>query len=78
VSRRYRFGRFELDGEVGELLRDGEPVALQDLPFRLLVALVEGAPAVVSREALRDALWPPGTHLDVDASLNTYCGRPGA
>jgi len=75
VSRRYRFGRFELDGEVGELLRDGEPVALQDLPFRLLVSLVEGAPAVVSREALRDRLWPPGTHLDVDASLNTAVAR---
>lgn len=30
---------------------------------------------MVSREALRDALWPPGTHLDVDASLNTAVAR---
>ncbi len=71
----YRFESFELDPEGRELRRDGTPVSLQDLPLRLLVELVERAPELVSREQLRDALWPPGTHLDVDASLNTAVAR---
>jgi len=78
VSRRYRFDGFELDGEAGTLSHDGGPVALQDLPLRLLTALVEAAeaaPATVSRETLYASLWPPGTHLDLDASLNTAVAR---
>ncbi len=55
--------------------REGERVPLQDLPLRLLVVLVERAPGLVSRDELRDELWPPGTHLDVDASLNTAVAR---
>lgn len=71
----YRFGDFELNGDKGELRREGEIVPLQDLPFRLLQALVDQAPATVSREDLRAVLWPPGIHLDVDASLNTAVAR---
>lgn len=72
---RYRFGSFELDAAERTLKRDDEDVTLQDLPFRLLAVLVERAPALVSRDELRQALWPPGTHLDVDASLNTAVAR---
>ena len=87
MSRRYRFDGFELDGEAGTLSHQGEPVPLQDLPLRLLVALIESteaaestesaeaAPAIVSRETLYESLWPPGTHLDLDASLNTAVAR---
>lgn len=75
MAARYRFDRFELDADELELRRAGEEIPLQDLPLRLLVALVEQAPATVSREALRDALWPPESHLDVDASLNTAVAR---
>ncbi len=75
MSRHYRFDGFELDGDAGTLTLRGEPVPLQDLPLRLLLALAEAAPAIVSRDALRDALWPPGTHLDLDASLNTAVAR---
>ncbi|MGD2116677.1 MAG: tetratricopeptide repeat protein [Acidobacteriota bacterium] len=78
MSGRYRFEGFELnllDGGELELRRGGEVVPLQELPLRLLVTLVERAPATVSREMLREALWPPGTHLDVDASLNTAVAR---
>lgn len=48
---------------------------LQDLPSRLLITLVERAPATVDRQELAATLWPPGTHLDVDASLNTAVAR---
>ncbi len=74
-SGSYRFGTFALDPEGRTLRKDGEDVALQDLPFRLLTVLIERAPALVTREELRLALWPPDTHLDVDASLNTAVAR---
>ncbi len=78
VSGCYRFEGFELGvldaGEL-ELRCSGEVVPLQELPLRLLAVLVERAPSTVSRDALREALWPPGTHLDVDASLNTAVAR---
>ncbi len=72
---RYRFGPFELDAGEGTLLRGGEEIPLQDLPRRLLGVLVESAPALVTRDELRQVLWPPDTHLDVDASLNTAVAR---
>lgn len=75
MAARYRFDRYELDADERELRREGEALPLQELPLRLLVALVERAPATVSREELRETLWPPGTHLDVDASLNTAVAR---
>ena len=39
--QRYRFGPFELDQAEGSLSRGGTRVKLQDLPYRLLVMLVE-------------------------------------
>ncbi len=75
ILNMYRFGPFELDPEERALARNGEDVPLQDLPFRLLAVLVEHAPALVTRDQLRQTLWPPDTHLDVDASPNTAVAR---
>jgi len=71
----YRFGDFELDCDERTLRRGSEDVPMQELPFRLLAILVERSPALVKREDLREQLWPPGTHLEVDASLNTAVAR---
>jgi len=65
------FGSFELDVASAELRRQGVKVRLQDQPFRLLVLLLERAGEVVSREELRDRLWPAETFVDFDHSLNT-------
>lgn len=70
-SRRiYRFGLFEADASSGQLLRRGSAVKLQDQPFRLLIVLLENAGAVVSREQLRQQLWPSDTYVEFDGSLN--------
>jgi len=75
-SRRcYRFGLFEADPASGELLRQGVLVRLQDLPFRLLIILVERAGEVVSREELRQQLWPADTFVEFDGSLKTALKR---
>ncbi len=66
---RYRFGPFDLDPEEGTLARLGIRVRLQDLPYRLLVMLVERPGEVVTREELRQHLWPQNTFVEFDNSL---------
>src|SRR3989442_3957793 len=65
------FGSFEVDLASGELRRQGLKIGLQDQPFRLLALLLERAGDVVTREELRDKLWPADTFVDFDHSLNT-------
>src|SRR5262245_16494384 len=65
------FGSFEVDLVAGELRREGFKVKLQDQPLRLLVLLLESAGEVVTREELRNQLWPADTFVDFDHSLNT-------
>ncbi len=66
---RYRFGPFELDPAQGRLSRTGSGVKLQDLPLRLLVLLVERPGEIVTREELRQQLWPEDTFVEFDNSL---------
>lgn len=54
----WRFGECELDSETRQLLRAGDAVALTPKAFQLLELLLERHPAAVSREDIRDALWP--------------------
>jgi TolB-like protein/DNA-binding winged helix-turn-helix (wHTH) protein/Tfp pilus assembly protein PilF len=65
------FGSFEVDLGSRELRRQGLKIGLQDQPFRLLALLLERAGEVVTREELRDKLWPADTFVDFDHSLNT-------
>jgi eukaryotic-like serine/threonine-protein kinase len=65
----YRFGLFELDPSARRLLKQGRTVRLQDQPFELLVTLVERKGEIVSREELRQRLWPDDTFVDFDKSL---------
>jgi TolB-like protein/DNA-binding winged helix-turn-helix (wHTH) protein/Flp pilus assembly protein TadD len=69
------FGIFEADLQTRELRRKGVRVNLQDLPFRFLALLLEAPGAVVTREDLRDRLWPPGTYVDFDHSINTAANK---
>ncbi len=62
-------GAFEVDLESGGLRRDGRRIALQEKPFQLLAALLERPGKLVSREALRDKLWPD-VFVDFDGNLN--------
>jgi len=66
---KYRFGPFELDPREGILSRNGNRVKLQDLPYRLLVMLVERGGDVVSRDEVRQRLWPENTFVEFDNSL---------
>src|SRR6185437_10154432 len=68
---RYKFDDFEADLRAAELLRNGSRVKLQMQPFQVLVALLERPKEVVTREELRQRLWPQDTFVDFDHGLNT-------
>ena len=53
----------------GELLKNGARVRLQEQPFRLLVVLLENAREIVTRDELRNRIWPQDTFVDFDGSL---------
>jgi DNA-binding winged helix-turn-helix (wHTH) protein len=56
MSERIRFGPFEADVDAGRLRRDGAQVPIQDLPFRLLAALLERPGEVLTRAELSTRL----------------------
>jgi len=70
ASQKICFDLFELDLQAGELSHDGHKVRLQEQPFKLLALLIEHSGQVVSREDIRQTLWPADTFLDFDHSLN--------
>ena len=74
-GRRVRFGAFEADLQTGELRKSGIRVRLQDQPFRVLALLLERSGEVVSREDLRQEIWPDDTFVDFDHSLNTAINK---
>jgi cholera toxin transcriptional activator len=68
---KYRFSVFEADVKAAELRRNGTRVKLQMQPFQVLLALLERPGDVVTRDELRQRLWPEDTFVDFDHGLNT-------
>jgi serine/threonine-protein kinase len=65
-----RFGTFELDPSSRELTRNGRRVPLQDQPARALCLLASRPGQLVTRDELRQALWPADMFLEFDTALN--------
>src|SRR5579872_6897119 len=65
----YSFGLYVLDPGDGTLTRDSVRVRVQEQPFQLLLLLVERAGQIVSREEIRNRLWPQNTFVEFDKSL---------
>src|SRR5438067_13925197 len=55
---RYRFGPFELEPDKRRLLKDGATISLRPRAFDLLVALVDRAGHLVTKDELLDQVWP--------------------
>src|SRR5580658_9629234 len=64
------FGVFEADLRAAELRKHGIRIKLQEQPFQILSLLLEHPGEVVTREELREKLWPAHTFVDFDRSLN--------
>ncbi len=70
-----RFGAFELDLRAAELRKNGHRIRLQEQPFQILVELLEHPGEVVSREEIRNKLWPNNTVVEFDHSINAAVKR---
>src|SRR5438477_11580026 len=75
AGRMVRFGIFELDLVVGELRKSGVRIRLQEQPLQVLAMLLERPGDVVTRDELRQKLWPADTFVDFDHSLNTAVNK---
>jgi Tol biopolymer transport system component/DNA-binding winged helix-turn-helix (wHTH) protein len=65
-----RFEDFEVNLETGEVWKAGRALKVQDQPFRVLAALLERPGQIVSREELRQLIWPDKTFGDFDHAIN--------
>jgi cholera toxin transcriptional activator len=75
-GRVVRFGVFELDRQSGDLRKDGMARRrLQGQPLDVLLQLLERPGEIVTREELRQRLWPADTFVDFDHSLNTAVNK---
>ena len=70
-----RFGYYEVDLRTAELHRAGMRVRLHGQPFQVLAMLLERRGDVVTREELKQRLWPEDTFVDFDHSLNTAINK---
>ena len=75
AGKTLRFAVFEVDLAAGELRKNGNRIRLQEQPFQILVCLLDRAGEVITREDLRQKLWPADTFVDFDHSLNTAIAK---
>jgi TolB-like protein/DNA-binding winged helix-turn-helix (wHTH) protein/tetratricopeptide (TPR) repeat protein len=71
----YRFGLFEVDVRAAEIRKQGRRLRLRGRPVEILLTLLERPGEVVTREQLRDRLWPADTFVDFDHGLNTAVNK---
>jgi DNA-binding winged helix-turn-helix (wHTH) protein len=69
------FGQFQVDLQREKLFKGGSRVRIPSKVFQVLLALVERPGEIVTREALRERLWPDGTFVNYDANLNITVNR---
>src|SRR5437667_7529183 len=72
------FGRFRILPHRREFLADGQPIHLGGRTFDVLMALIEGQGAVVSKDALMERVWPnrvveeSSLHVQISALRNAF------
>jgi eukaryotic-like serine/threonine-protein kinase len=74
-TRPVRFGPFEANFTTGELRKHGIRLKLQDQPLQVLKMLLARPGQLVTREEIRQTLWPSGTFVDFDNGLNAAVNR---
>jgi len=70
-----RFGPFEFDVHSGELRKGPTLLKVPYQPIEILKALLERPGALVTREQLRERLWPSDTFVDFEHGLNAAVRR---
>jgi DNA-binding winged helix-turn-helix (wHTH) protein/formylglycine-generating enzyme required for sulfatase activity/dienelactone hydrolase len=75
TQRTVTFGPFTLDPHGRELRKGGRRIRLAGQPFRVVELLLEKHGDVVTRDEMRQRLWPDDTFVDFDHGLNNAISR---
>jgi len=75
APRYIRFGPFQIDKQREEVTQNGSRIKLQGKVYHALLALLEKPGEVVTREELRQHLWPAQTQVNYDANVNTTVNK---
>lgn len=76
LSGRYIYlGPFQIDQQRQEVSKNGARLKLQGKVYQVLLILLEKPREVVTREELRQRLWPADTHVNYDANVNTTVNK---
>ena len=70
-----RFGSFEIALNSGELRKAGLRIRVQQQPLRLLEILLERPGEVVTRDELRNQIWPNESFGDFDQAVNVAIAK---
>jgi TolB-like protein/Tfp pilus assembly protein PilF len=70
-----QFGGVEVDMRLREVRRGDDAVRLQEQPFQLLALMLDRPGDVVTRDDIRQRLWPDGTSVDFEHSVNAVVKR---
>jgi hypothetical protein len=76
IQGRVQFGLFEADLSSKTLSKRGIPIRIQEKPFQILQMLLERRGDLVTRDELRQQLWPVDTFVEFDEGVNTAIGKP--
>jgi TolB-like protein/DNA-binding winged helix-turn-helix (wHTH) protein len=71
AAKRFRFGPYELRTVTQELYKGAIRVKLRPQAWQALLLLLERSGDVVSRDELRQRLWPVQPYVDFEHGLNT-------
>ncbi len=76
IKARYvRFGPFCIDQHRQQVVRNGARLRLQGKVYQVLIVLLQKQGEVVTRDELKQALWPADTHVNYDANVNTTVNK---
>ena len=75
TGRYVRFGPFHIDQNRQQVFRGGTRLRLQGKVYQVLIVLLNKQGEVVTREELKQALWPADTHVNYDANVNTTVNK---
>jgi DNA-binding winged helix-turn-helix (wHTH) protein len=75
ISEKARFEDFEVDLRAAEVRRNGHKIKLQEKSFQILSLLLERAGDIVTREELKQRLWPMDPLISFEDNLNTNLNR---
>jgi DNA-binding winged helix-turn-helix (wHTH) protein len=76
IKARYvRFGPFCIDQHRQQVSRGGARIRLHGKVYQVLIVLLQKQGEVVTREELKQALWPADTHVNYDANVNTTVNK---